>query len=112
MILRILGLSGILLCVCLTACAPKAHTLYLQGSEAYQQKHYQTAFALLLKSADYGDPYAEYAVGYMYYYGIGVDRNKLLGVKYLKKSDSHHFKKAHKALIAIKKGVLPIPILT
>lgn len=52
------------------ACVYKA-TLS-EGIECFRAKNYRQAFIHLKPEADRGQPDAEYAVGYMYYYGKGV----------------------------------------
>lgn len=49
-----------------------------EGIKSFQIQNYRQAFIRLLPEAAKGQPDAEYAVGYMYYYGQGVieDRKK------------------------------------
>lgn len=49
-----------------------------EGITSFQAQDYRQAFIRLKPLADKGQPDAEYAVGYMYYYGQGVveDREK------------------------------------
>jgi len=48
------------------------------GIQSFQVQNYRLAFIRLKPEADKGQPDAQYAVGYMYYYGQGVveDRQK------------------------------------
>ena len=48
------------------------------GIRSFQEQDYRKAFIRLKPEADKGQRQAEYAVGYMYYYGQGVveDRKK------------------------------------
>ena len=49
-----------------------------EGIKSFQIQNYRQAFIRLLPEAENGQPDAQYAVGYMYYYGQGVieDRKK------------------------------------
>lgn len=51
-----------------------------EGITSFKQQNYRQAFIRLLPEAKKGNPDAQYAVGYMYYYGQGVieDRKKAL----------------------------------
>ncbi|CAM2789537.1 Sel-1 protein [Legionella steigerwaltii] len=62
----------------LTACAtPRAMSLR-EGIDSFRLEDYRKAFIRLKPIAQKGQPDAQYAVGYMYYYGKGVveDRKK------------------------------------
>ena len=88
----------------LAACAPPANKLYTQGQAAYQQQNFHTAFNLLYASAKGGNLQAQYAVGYMYYYGIGVQRDPIQAVKWFKKSAKFGNVNAINALDSIQQG--------
>ena len=49
-----------------------------QGINSFQVQDYRQAFIRLKPEAEKGQPDAQYAIGYMYYYGEGVieDRRK------------------------------------
>ncbi len=49
-----------------------------EGIQSFQVQDYRQAFIRLKPEAEKGQPDAQYAVGYMYYYGQGVieDRRK------------------------------------
>ncbi len=56
-----------------------AHTINLrEGIINFRAEEYRKAFVRLKPEAERGNPDAQYAVGYMYYYGRGVieDRKK------------------------------------
>jgi hypothetical protein len=46
------------------------------GIESFQVQDYRAAFIRLLPEAKAGQPDAQYAIGYMYYYGQGVIENR------------------------------------
>ncbi|WP_229669324.1 tetratricopeptide repeat protein [Legionella impletisoli] len=51
-----------------------------EGIRSFQVQDYRSAFIRLKPEAEKGNPDAQYAVGYMYFYGQGVteDRKKAL----------------------------------
>lgn len=70
----ILAVSAIALSACIS------YTNLYEGIACFRAEQYRTAFIRLKPEADKGQPDAQYAVGYMYYYGQGVveDRKKAL----------------------------------
>lgn len=71
-ILRLIPLS-----LLLSGCLTNSYNLS-QGIHSFQIQDYRAAFIRLKPAAEKGNPEAQYAVGYMYYYGQGVveDRRK------------------------------------
>lgn len=61
----------------LNGCATSGYNLR-EGIASFQVQNYRQAFIRLKPEANKGQPDAEYAIGYMYYYGQGVveDRKK------------------------------------
>lgn len=55
----------------LTGCVTGALNLK-EGIRSFQVQDYRQAFVRLKPEAEKGQPDAQYAVGYMYYYGQGV----------------------------------------
>lgn len=47
-----------------------------EGIKSFQIQDYRQAFIRLRPAAEKGAPEAQYAVGYMYYYGQGVIENR------------------------------------
>ncbi len=68
----------------LAACShPKiAAQQFSQGQQAYSQKDYNTAYQQMHLAAENGNANAEYAEGYMLYYGVGtkVDQSKAVAL--------------------------------
>ena len=64
-------------CMLLSGCMTSAYNLS-EGIKSFQVQNYRQAFIRLKPEAEKGQADAEYAVGYMYYYGQGVveDRKK------------------------------------
>jgi TPR repeat protein len=108
----------ILTSLILSACAsyeaprPNAHTVtnspatmsYLeQGKRYFDQGYFKSAMHTLLPLACDGDPEAQYAVGYMYYYGYGVAQDTDVGYFWICRSANQHFLPAIKALELIER---------
>lgn len=75
----------------LTACQP-GQSEYQLGNQAYMACDYQTAFKHYLYAANKDVAPAQYAVGYMYYYGLGTKKNTVKGVEWLEKAAPHSVK--------------------
>ncbi len=69
----------------------KAKALYHKGN-------YSQAAVILKQLADKGDPAAQYALGYLYYYGQGVEQNTGVALDWFKLSAAKGFSKAIEAL--------------
>lgn len=73
--------------------------LYLTAKRNYAQQHYQLALQQLLPFAARGDAEAQYAVGYIYFYGLGgVPRNVDLAKGWMKYAAAKNYTPAVKAL--------------
>lgn len=69
----------LLICIIVGLLSACTHNMNLQeGIKSFQIQDYRQAFIRLRPAAEKGAPEAQYAVGYMYYYGQGVieDRRK------------------------------------
>lgn len=76
-------LIAMLCMLCLTSCA---NHILNQSKQAYNQGNYSTALEKLTPLAEKGNPKAQYALGYMYYYGQGIPTNKALGEIWIDKA--------------------------
>lgn len=65
-----------------------------QGKANFLAQHYDRAFKQLMVPAKHGNPEAQYAIGYMYYYGKGVKQDKPLGTTWINKSAKQGNKQA------------------
>lgn len=83
----------------LAACSP-AVTAYHDGNTAYAQGDYQTAFVNYLYAANGGVVPAQYAVGYQYFYGQGIKRSEVNGIRWFERA-APHSKRARYALALI-----------
>ncbi|HSW92857.1 MAG TPA: SPOR domain-containing protein [Gammaproteobacteria bacterium] len=93
-------LSLILLtCLVLAACAGPRMAQDLQGGKAsFESGDYKEAFHRLLPLAVNGNAEAQYAVGYMYYYGYGVSEDTESGIFWMTKAAEQHYPPAIRAL--------------
>lgn len=74
-----------------------------KGKVSFLAQKYQSAYHELIIPANEGNATAQYAVGYMYYYGKGVKKNKALGVQWIQKSAAQGYQTARQALQLIQK---------
>jgi TPR repeat protein len=74
-----------------------------QGKRYFEQGYYKSAMKRLLPPACDGNAQAQYAVGYMYYYGYGVAQDTDVGLFWIERSASQGYKPAELALDVINK---------
>ena len=100
--------SGALL---LNACSTQNNEQKLINKEVsagkinFAQGQYPLAFTDLLPAAEKGDKQAQYAVGYMYYYGKGTTQNIYEAKKWFEKSAQQGDPNAKKALAIVNKDI-------
>jgi len=88
--------------VMLAACAGPRLAQDLQaGKASFEAGYYKEAFRQLLPIAVKGKAEAQYAVGYMYYYGYGVSEDTESGIFWMTKAAEQHYPPAVKALEVI-----------
>jgi TPR repeat protein len=89
----------ILICLSIQACTSTIQSAKLQeGKYSYESGNFKQAFHRLLPLASDGNAHAEYAVGYMYYYGYGVPVDPDSGMFWMQKSAAQNYQPAIKAL--------------
>jgi TPR repeat protein len=89
----------ILLGFLLQSCASPKHSQEVQKGKMYfEQGNFKLAFHQLLPIAAAGNAQAQYAVGYMYYYGYGTSEDQESGLFWMQKSAEQHYDPAIKAL--------------
>jgi TPR repeat protein len=92
----------------LTSCAtvkrpqPDIQAHLASGKRAFQQGHYKTAMYILLPLACDGIAEAQYAVGYMHYYGYGVIEDKQVGCIWIERAAHLGYPPAVEAIKMIK----------
>ena len=94
-------LAILLLCLSLGGCV-SARKVYMAenlqlGRLTFESGDFKRAFCQLLPLAVEGSPQAQYAVGYMYYYGYGVSRDPTSGLFWIKRSGNAYYTPAIKA---------------
>ncbi len=94
------GLCLVLLALLVSAGCTSPHmSSELQaGKVAFESNDYFLAFRTLLPVARAGRPEAEYAIGYMYYYGLGVTQDTSSGLMWIERAAAQHYAPAFEAL--------------
>lgn len=92
-----------LICATLAACIGSG-ARFNAGIKSFKQQNYRDAFIRLLPVAKQGNPDAQYAVGYMYYYGEGVVADKPKAIKWISLAAIQGQPDAKKALEVMKKS--------
>lgn len=75
-----------------------------RGKSNFEAGYYRDAFHQLLPLASEGNREAQYAVGYMYFYGYGVAQDTETGTFWIQKSAAQHYQPAAEALVAMRKA--------
>jgi len=90
---------AILISISLVACASVQIKQELQvGKRTFESGDFKLAFEQLMPLAVKNCAEAQYAVGYMYYYGMGVQRHTQSGLFWIERSTNQLFPPAVKAL--------------
>lgn len=87
-------------CTLLLGCShhkPKEDPYALAQAD-YQAGHYEQAVAGLMPLARQGNTDAQYTLGYMYYYGLGMKRDRTQGYFWLQSAAASGNPKANAAL--------------
>ena len=94
---RIVSSLFIVTVLFLSGCA--THTSSLDRAErSYESHDYARAFKELWIPVEAHDPRAIYAMGYMYYYGIGTDKDQDIGRSLIRRASAQHYRPAIAAL--------------
>ena len=70
----------------------------VQAKIAYLLSDYQKTLVIVLPRAEAGEAWAQYTVGYLYYYGRGVVQNKQTGKRWIESAAKKGYPPAVKAL--------------
>lgn len=112
----IIALMVVVLDGCTSTRAPRHSDISLkdksylqQGERFFEVGYYKRAMRLLLPLASDGNAQAQYAVGYMYYYGYGVAQDPEIGSFWIQRAANRGYPQAIKALqiIAVNKRTPP-----
>lgn len=98
------ALIGILASLSLiSACSGQSMEVnqYNQGKAAFEQQNYQAAYKSLEPLAQAGNPDAQYALGYLYYYGDGVPKNENKAKYWMQRAATQGQKSAEQALVQL-----------
>jgi TPR repeat protein len=100
----------VLLSLLLPACASQRDDYRLDvGKRDFVNGIYKPAFHELLPLAMQGNTQAEYAVGYMYYYGYGVAQDTESGTVWMERAANQGNEAAQQALKLINTKPSPVP---
>ncbi|MGD8590829.1 MAG: hypothetical protein PVG22_18555 [Chromatiales bacterium] len=106
--LRLLLLAGLwvgltLLAGCATTADKNAdidnpEAVLAQAKQAYHAQQYKEVFQLLYPLAVKGNDQAQYVLGYLYYYGLGLEKNEQQAMAWIQRAAAQGNKKALQAL--------------
>lgn len=74
---------------------------FMKAKAAYLAYDFPIAFPLMLKEAGAGNIQAQYAVGYMYFYGQGIGVDYEESLKWIRKAAEQGYAKAFEALAVV-----------
>lgn len=97
----LLALLALMLCACM---ATFNRAYFEQGKRYFEKGYYRHALEVLLPLACDGNAEAQYAVGYMYYYGYGVAQDTYVGYFWIKRSANQGYPLAIEAARLIEKN--------
>ena len=98
----LLVLISLILCACVTSLKDRAY--FDQGKRYFEKGYYRHALNTLLPVACDGNAEAQYAVGYLYYYGYGVAQDTDVGYFWIRRSASQGYPLAIEAMRLIEKN--------
>lgn len=93
-------------CLTLVACSTQNRYSrdYSNAKQSFAQQNYRSAFTNIKAPAKAGNPGAQYALGYMYYNGLGTIASNTQASYWFQKAAAQGNKPAQKALREIKSG--------
>lgn len=71
---------------CLVGCVAFRSPNYSAGRSSFIEGNYYQAFKQLYPAAQGGNPDAQYAVGYMYYYGLGTSQDRQTAIAWMQRA--------------------------
>jgi len=101
---RMLPLGAALLLTLLQGCAstppapPPAETAHAEAKAAYLANDYRRTLAIVEPLAIRGEPWAQYTLGYMYYYGRGVTMDREMARQWIQRAAQQGYVPAQQAL--------------
>jgi len=101
-IIPIAALSGVLLAGCASSNMSQARQLpnhtYEAAKANFDRHNYSAAFVQLQEPAKAGNKHAQYALGYLYFYGLGTSKNISKAKYWFQKASAQGLISAQKAL--------------
>ncbi len=90
---------GLIVCnlLLLTACASQQQHVML-GQQSFESGRYAQALGQLMPAAEKGNAEAQYAIGYMFYYGLGTQQNAAAGMAWIDRAAAAQYAPAINAL--------------
>lgn len=86
----------------LSGCTSALHARQLaEAKRSFHEGDYKASVRRLLPLACEGDPQAQYALGYVYYYGYGVPQDIESGRFWIQRSAAQHYPPAEQGLKAL-----------
>jgi len=70
----------------------------MQAKISYLLSDYQRTLAIVLPKAEAGEPWAQYTLGYMYYYGRGVTQNRRTAKRWIESAAAKGYAPAQQAM--------------
>lgn len=89
------------LCLGLGACATSTDDYLATAQNSFVKQNYGVTFNTLVAAAHSDNPRAQYALGYLYYYGMGTQANTLTAIKWISAAANEGLPAAKKALATI-----------
>lgn len=96
-------LKILIITIMMSGCVKSTYNL-TQGINSFKVQDYRSAFIRLKPEAEKGNSDAQYAVGYMYYYGQGVVEDRRKAWFWITKSAESGNKDAIKAVALLNQG--------
>lgn len=75
---------------------------WAEAKHSYFKGDHERAFRISEALAYEGNPEAQYALGYLFFYGIGTAENKALGIAWMEQSAQKGYAKALDAMDTLK----------
>jgi TPR repeat protein len=104
---KVLRISKILLVSLLLSACVTQQSSFDQAQVSFSQGNYSRSFKELWAPVQMHDPRAMYAMGYMYYYGIGTNKDEDIGLSLIRAAAKQHCPAAVLALKLIQQSKFP-----
>ncbi len=98
MLKRTVITTFLLICLGIVSGCASQETRLVNGKQNFMLGDYHQAFLQLQPLAVKQNPDAQYAVGYMYYYGLGTSQNTTIALKWLESAAAQGQPQAKQAL--------------